>query len=140
MKSKIFVTLQFTLIIIIFKNSGFWGDITENIIMLTGLVIGLWAITTMNLRVNIFPDVRENQKLFTSGPYRYIRHPMYTAVLLTTLAWSLHDLNFVSSALWLLLLIVLLLKLRYEEKLLSAKFKSYESYKTKTKKLIPLIF
>ena len=131
---------QFILIILIAFYAGGFEGVVENIMMISGVSLGLWAVVTMKLRVNIFPDVRNNQQLFTSGPYKYIRHPMYTAVLLVTLAWVLQRIDFVSVGMWLLLLLVLIEKLNYEEKLLLFKFKKYKSYMQKTKRLLPLVY
>lgn len=55
---------------------------------IAGLYLGLWAVLRLrprSVRV-VLPDVPRNAPLVTRGPYRWIRHPMYTAVLLITLA------------------------------------------------------
>jgi protein-S-isoprenylcysteine O-methyltransferase Ste14 len=140
MKSFIFVSIQFLLIGLIGLYSGVFGGVFQNVVMSLGVLLGLWAIATMRLRVNIFPDVQDDQQLFTSGPYKYLRHPMYTAVLLVTLAWVMNWVNVLSLTLWLLLLTNLILKLNYEERLLQAKFKSYKSYMQRTKRLIPFVY
>ena len=94
--STILVSVQFVLIFVIGTYSSIFGNIISNSLMIFGFALGLWAITTMKFKVNIFPDVRNKQKLFVYGPYKYIRHPMYLAVLITTFAWVLNRLNLVS--------------------------------------------
>src|SRR3989337_2375469 len=50
-------------------------------------LLGLWAIGTMGIgNFNVTPDVKQRARLVTSGPYRLIRHPMYTALLAGALA------------------------------------------------------
>jgi protein-S-isoprenylcysteine O-methyltransferase Ste14 len=139
-KSKVFVVVQFLLIATLALYADIWGETAQNILMVIGLIVGLWAIVTMRLKVSILPDVRDSQKLFTNGPYKYIRHPMYTAVLLITFAWVLQRFNIFSVCMWIILVLNLNLKLKFEESLLLRKFKKYSSYMKKTKRLIPFIY
>jgi protein-S-isoprenylcysteine O-methyltransferase Ste14 len=47
------------------------------------IALGVWALAVMRLeQMSILPEVRGNGELVAHGPYRWIRHPMYTAVLL----------------------------------------------------------
>jgi protein-S-isoprenylcysteine O-methyltransferase Ste14 len=136
----ILVSIQFVLIIAIGLYTGIFGSIFTNILMLLGIILGLWAVITMKFNVSALPDVRESQRLFINGPYKYIRHPMYLAVLMTTLAWALNRLNWISVVLWLILFCDLLIKINYEEKKLIKHFPEYGDYKKKVKALIPFIW
>jgi len=108
---------------------------------LAGLVLVTWAVFTIKpQRVNPFPDVRPNAKLMTHGPYRWIRHPMYTGVLLTMLALVLDKLTVERGAIWMILLVNLLMKLNYEETLLTRRFPEYAAYRQRTRKLLPFIY
>ena len=106
-----------------------------------GGAIGVWAFLTMGLRnLRVFPEVPQHGRLIVHGPYRWVRHPMYTSVLLITLAWMVeHPLPF-RVALWVGLVVTLLVKLRYEEQLLLARFPLYEEYRMRTKQLLPFLF
>jgi protein-S-isoprenylcysteine O-methyltransferase Ste14 len=104
-----------------------------------GAALGLWAVAAMRLHLSIFPDVRANQVLCTNGPYRFVRHPMYTAVLLATMAWVLPRPSALPAALWAALALVLWAKIRYEEQLLQAHFPSYAAYMKTTKRLLPFV-
>ena len=65
---------------------------------------------------------------------------MYTSVLVMTLAWMVeHPLPF-RMVLWVGLVMTLLVKLRYEESLLIERFPEYETYRSQTKRLIPLVW
>ena len=139
-KSTIFVTVQFVLIFVIAAGGSIWGGLAQNVLMFGAVLLGLWAIITMRLHVNIFPDVRQKQQLITAGPYRYIRHPMYTAVLLATAAWTTNGPSALTVIAWLLLLVDLHMKLTYEEKLLAKHFPEYGTYIRRTKRLIPFVY
>ena len=105
-----------------------------------GICLGVWALATMTLRnLNVLPDIRPGSTLVTHGPYRYVRHPMYTALLLTTLALILDVFSIERLILWILLFVDLWLKLRYEEQLLVRHFEGYSDYQRRTKRLVPFL-
>jgi len=87
-----------------------------------------------------FPEPRANARLVTRGPYRWVRHPMYTSVLLIALAWVLDQPTFVRALVWLVLLADLLTKLEYEETLLAHRFPEYVAYRKRTQRLIPRVY
>lgn len=108
---------------------------------LLGGGIACWATWTMKLRnLHVFPEVQTGSQLVLEGPYRHIRHPMYLAVLLVSLAWLMESLTWWRGILWLLLVVVLLMKIRLEERLLRDHFPAYAGYQTRTSRLLPGIF
>lgn len=110
------------------------------VLELLSIALGLWAIGTMTLRnLTILPDLRTGSRLVTHGPYRYVRHPMYSAVLLVTLALLLDSFSMVRFIIWCILVADLWIKLNYEEQLLLGHFGEYKDYQRHTKRLIPYI-
>jgi protein-S-isoprenylcysteine O-methyltransferase Ste14 len=104
-----------------------------------GLLLGSWAILSMRFaRLNVFPE--PGKLLITRGPYRFIRHPMYTAVLLVCLGWLSQDFRLISLLIYGLLTSVLIVKVQYEEGLLRDRFPEYAAYSLKTYKLLPWIY
>lgn len=136
------VAVQFACIAVIVA-SGPWIARTPVMLVLeiTGMIPGCWAIVTMFPgRFNIRPDVRPGAGLVTRGPYRLIRHPMYTTVLVVMLALVLDEPHSLRLCAWGILLVDLLLKLGYEEKLLRAAYSEYEAYRRRTWRLLPWIY
>jgi protein-S-isoprenylcysteine O-methyltransferase Ste14 len=79
-------------------------------------------------------------ELVTSGPYKYIRHPIYSGILLAAIGSVLG-----SGEYWLLFIIFagpyFIYSATVEEKLMAKQFPAvYPSYKSKTKMLIPFVF
>lgn len=139
-RSLIIVLIQMVCSIYIVLSGGiFPANILSIIILLIGLALGVWAMLEFKFRFNIFPELLSDSILVTSGPYRFIRHPIYTAVLLITIAYVINNPTSITIILWIILLIVLNIKLRYEEKLLEERFSEYGEYKTKTKTLLPFV-
>jgi len=140
--SIVLVVTQFALIALIMFTGPLWPTHWSFRGMLVlGGVIGLWAFLAMGLgNIRAFPEIPQHGWLVVHGPYRWVRHPMYTSVLVITLAWMVeHPLPF-RMALWLALAMTLWVKLGYEEQLLLAQFPSYEQYRKGTKRLIPFLF
>ncbi|MBU1920357.1 isoprenylcysteine carboxylmethyltransferase family protein, partial [bacterium] len=104
-------------------------------------LLALWAfsINKPHSRL-IFPEPPPDSRLLTTGPYKFIRHPMYSALLLATLVWTINDFSWLRFIVWLILLANACFKLTFEEKLLTARFPDYSEYITKTKRLIPFVF
>jgi len=77
----------------------------------------------------------------TTGPYKWIRNPMYVAVILFYLPIVIKHFKWINSLVFMALLITLLLKIKSEEEFLLERFgKDYFEYKKKTKRFIPFIF
>lgn len=137
-----FVGVQFACIIA-FLVSGPW--IARQAWFLTlellGILLMTWALLTMRVtKVNVFPEVRAGSRLVTNGPYRWIRHPMYTAFLLITLALLCESFSYWRGFWWILLSADLVAKLFAEERSLGEVFDDYEAYRSRTWRLVPWIF
>ncbi len=89
--------------------------------------------------LNIMPELKDNHKLATNGIYKYIRHPMYTSVILLCLGFLLTEITTVNIIAMLILTINLFLKSRLEEKLLEQRFNNYKDYKNNTYRFLPFI-
>ena len=141
-KSFTFVAIQFICLgLIAVTGSLFPSHEFLLMIELLGLGLGIWAAYSMRLgNFNIVPDPLARSKLVTTGPYRLIRHPMYLALLLTTLPLVINEVDLFRIVIWLVLLFNLLLKLNYEENLLVTELVGYEQYIRKSARLIPFLY
>jgi protein-S-isoprenylcysteine O-methyltransferase Ste14 len=100
--------------------------------------LAYWVFT--NLDENISPTVvvREKAYLVTSGPYRWVRHPLYTMGTLAYLGFALLAENWFITILSLLVFVVLALRTPKEEAHLLEKFgDEYRTYMQQTGRYLP---
>lgn len=116
-------------------------SVTGILIEVAGIFLGIHAIYIIKLKnISIAPLVKPNSSLITSGPYRIIRHPMYTAQLLAILPLVVEYFSYIRLSVLFLLLITLLIKIQFEEKQLNLYFPDYKEYSSKTWRMLPFVF
>ncbi len=111
--------------------------------LLAGLSGGLGAWTLWHNRLgnfNVHPEPKTHGQLVITGPYRLIRHPMYTTVLLLAAALALVAGNTWAWLAWVLLFGVLLTKARLEEDWLCEHHPLYASYRQHNKRFVPWLY
>lgn len=132
-----FLMLSVLLLHISYKQVG----IPSIILFVIAFLLGVWAIFTMGPpHVSVIPHVGNKTKLTFKGPYKYVRHPMYSALLIFALAVVLHNPIWQVFGAATVLLFTLILKLKFEERQLLENFATYSAYKQKTKALFPFLF
>ena len=106
-----------------------------------GLVVGVLALRKNTLgNFNIRPDIKEDCTLITDGIYAYIRHPMYTSVLVSTLGLTILYYNVFTLSVYAVLVLNMLIKMFYEESLWKCHSGEYLEYTKNTSRLIPKVF
>jgi protein-S-isoprenylcysteine O-methyltransferase Ste14 len=106
-------------------------------------VFGLWlfyrAHADLGTNWSITLELREHHQLITRGVYRLIRHPMYSALLLYSIAHALVIPNWVAGPSNLIAFSILLtLRVEAEERMMRDEFgDQYAAYAAQTKRLIP---
>lgn len=105
-----------------------------------GMLFGVWAIIAIGIRrVSVLPELKPNAELVVSGPYRLVRHPMYTALLVFTAGLAFSPFAVWKGLAWFVLLRVLIRKSIIEERYLNQRFPDYEEYSRRTKRIIPFL-
>ena len=105
------------------------------------LVLGAWTLAYNRPgNFNIRPEPKKSGRLVTGGPYRFVRNPMYSAVLLFAAAEVVAYRDLWKIACWLALALVLLAKAMLEERGLRALFPGYAAYARRVRRFIPGVF
>jgi len=118
-------------------------DLTQligGVLCVAGLFVTFWARRTLAGNWSSDVTFKQGHELTKTGPYRFVRHPIYTGLLLMCLGSAL-DIGYVRA--WLGLLLVFLgfwIKLKQEETLLLRHFpEAYPAYRKEVKALVPFI-
>ena len=142
MRSFVLVALQLSLIAAIALPFGAadWSALATTLVA-AAIALGLWALTANRPgNFNIRPEPRPGGRLVTSGPYRYVRHPMYLAVLLGMLGFCA---GYATPWRWVALAalaIVLAIKAGVEERSMAARHPDYGGYARGTKRIVPFVW
>jgi protein-S-isoprenylcysteine O-methyltransferase Ste14 len=103
-----------------------------------GTILGVWALSCNRPgNFNIRPTPRTGGRLVQQGPYRWIRHPMYTALIAcgSAAAWAA-----ASTWGWLAvaaLCAVLAIKAMLEERWMLVEHPGYAAYRARTRRFLP---
>ena len=141
-RSKILIAIQF----ICFGYFALFQKIVGSgillILQLAGLVLCLWSIYVMQIgNFNVQPEVKTGARLISAGPYKLIRNPMYTGLLIIFLFGLVSNFTWISLFFFILLCTVFILKIRDEENYLEISFgQRYVEYKRKTFRMIPYVW
>jgi protein-S-isoprenylcysteine O-methyltransferase Ste14 len=101
-------------------------------------LLAYWVFS--NLGTNVSPTVatRKRHQLVTSGPYRWVRHPLYSMGMLSYLSFALLAANWYIALLAIITFIILLLRLPKEEAGLIERFgDEYRDYMLRTGRFLP---
>ncbi len=115
-------------------------DIVADSLVFLGLLVALWARAVLGRNWSGRVTFKRDHELIQRGPYRWVRHPIYSGVLLMVSGTDI-SVNRVSVFLGLALCACAVwVKLRQEEALMTKHFpESYPRYKARTKALIPFV-
>lgn len=105
--------------------------------MVTGIVIIAISILQLNKNLSPFPSPKENSELIITGLYKWIRHPIYSGILLLAFSFALYQNSGFKILISFFMLILFYFKTGYEEKQLSLKFPEYKNYKMNTGRFLP---
>jgi protein-S-isoprenylcysteine O-methyltransferase Ste14 len=106
-----------------------------------GIGLSIWARLVLGENWSSFPSVKQNHRLIMTGPYRLVRHPIYTGLLIALLGSALQY-GLVRSFLAVLTCAVgLYLKVAVEEEFMVQRFgEAYLRYCRKVSALVPYLF
>ena len=105
-----------------------------------GLFIAIWARATLGANWSARVSLKENHELIQRGPYRLVRHPIYSGLLLMIVGTAVLAGQVSGFVALVICLCGFWIKLRQEEALLTKHLPGYAEYMRHTKALVPFIF
>ncbi|HSD96292.1 MAG TPA: isoprenylcysteine carboxylmethyltransferase family protein [Sulfuricaulis sp.] len=109
-------------------------------VTLLGVLLAVWGFASLGKALTPFPKPLADATLCRHGAYRFMRHPMYTSVMLVSLGWALWWLCEVGVLYVLGLAFFFDRKAVHEEIWLREKYKDYADYARRVKKFIPGLY
>jgi protein-S-isoprenylcysteine O-methyltransferase Ste14 len=112
------------------------------VMLLAGIGLRAWSFRTLGQYFTFTVKVPPDQTVVSDGPYRLLRHPSYTGLMLITIGIGLASANWlaltVATAIW---LAMILWRIRIEENaVLDTLGDSYRTYAADHKRLVPLVW
>jgi protein-S-isoprenylcysteine O-methyltransferase Ste14 len=123
----------------------FTSSLVTNIIAVLfavlGVALAIWARVVIGTNWSSSVQIKKDHALVTAAPYAYIRHPIYTAVLMMVIADVLTQGTVGAILGFMVILLSFWIKLRQEEKFMLQQFPDqYPAFMKRTKRLVPLLF
>ncbi len=129
------------------SRMGFFAPVSSGVLAAVGallcwagIALAIWARSCLGRNWSNHPDIKEDHELVTSGPYRFLRHPIYTGMLAALLGTA-----FLAGWFWIMVFIVAALvfirRIQIEEGYMLKLFPAaYPEYKKYTKALVPFLW
>jgi protein-S-isoprenylcysteine O-methyltransferase Ste14 len=135
-----YVVLIFTIGGLVLRQSLFASGLVGIAVQVLSVLLLLWARLTFGRRSFHLAANPTEGGLVTTGPYRFLRHPIYSAFLYFFWAGVLSHISVVNCLLALIATSATAVRIVAEERLLVKRYPEYVAYMARTKRIIPLLF
>jgi protein-S-isoprenylcysteine O-methyltransferase Ste14 len=147
LRDYVFVGIQFLLFAMFLlpitftevKFPIFFTALGGFVCLLGGFIIML-SLLQLNTNLSPFPSPKKSATLVTSGLYKYVRHPIYSGIILLFLGFSVFEASIYKILISCLVWFLFYLKSEYEEQKLTLFYKEYSQYRKKTGRFSPKVF
>ena len=146
LKGNLLVLGQFILIalLILVPNSGLNTGVFSTFLvglslisMFLGFVILALSALALGKSLTAHPMPSKNAVLVTDGLYRFVKHPIYSGLILLSFGLTIAGGFFPHTIFFVALVLLLNYKASFEEKLLASTYAGYAEYSKKTGRFIP---
>ncbi len=142
-----YVTLQALILILAPVEHGFrkihvsqLQQVLGWVLLLAGLAVALASYRSLGKNFRVYAAPRRSGTLVTSGIYGWLRHPMYTGVIILFAGYITLWGSLLSIPFWLAFSALYVIKTVKEEAILASRFPEYEDYRARTWKFIPYVW
>jgi protein-S-isoprenylcysteine O-methyltransferase Ste14 len=122
-------------------NTPVGVQVVGAVVLCLGLAVRVWAVVALGAAFRTTVEVDPGQAVVTRGPYRWVRHPSYTGLLLIVVGFSLAAGNWLSLGAGLLVIPAFVRRIHVEEAELERVLgDTYRHYEAGTARLVPGIW
>ena len=140
-KGRVLVAVQFAaLAVILFwpgKNVSTSQELIGTLIEIVGGVLLILGFIHLKDSLKITPEPKENAQFVNTGIYRYIRHPIYSGLIFFGAGQVISKWTFTILIAFIVLVVDLVAKYRYEDSLLIKVYPGADEYQRKVGALLP---
>ncbi|HTT68600.1 MAG TPA: isoprenylcysteine carboxylmethyltransferase family protein [Gemmatimonadales bacterium] len=109
-------------------------------LMVAGALLFGWGVWALGRAITPLPHPRAGAALVSSGPYAFVRHPIYGGLVLLALGFAAGIQDWLALGFAALLVVLLDVKSRREERWLEERHPTYADYRRRVRKLIPFVY
>ena len=109
------------------------------VVQVLAVILVIWARFTFGMRSLHYAANPTDGGLVTSGPYRFVRHPIYAAILFFVWAGVTSRTTLLDVGLRILVSAVTAVRIVAEERLVTARYPGYVAYAARTRRVIPFL-
>ncbi len=142
-----YVVIQFALCGLVMFGPRPWAfdqtaleSVVGAALFLSGVLLFVTGALRLGANLTAVPYPKDQATLIETGPFQFVRHPMYSGAIFMAFGWALWVHSWLTLGYALLLFGFFAFKSRREEQWLKAKFSGYAAYQKRVRKLIPLVY
>ncbi len=122
-------------------RSFFGYVIIGTVLTVLGLIIAIWARISLGRNWSSYTTYKKEHELITTGPYRFLRHPIYSGMFLMLTGAFLYYGKLIILVIFAIASMIIAWRIVQEEKSMIKLFgKKYTDYMRRTRRLIPWIY
>lgn len=122
-------------------RSFFGYVIAGSVLTVLGLTMALWARIFLGRNWSGYTTYKKEYELITTGPYKFLRHPIYSGMILMLIGTFLYYGTLIVLVIFAIASVTIAWRIGKEEKIMTGLFgKKYIDYMKRTKRLIPWIY
>jgi protein-S-isoprenylcysteine O-methyltransferase Ste14 len=109
----------------------------SDVLLAVGTAWALWSLRVLGRNLSVLAQARA---VVEQGPYRWVRHPLYSGEIVSTLGIAIAMNNLAAFALWMVFCCLQAYRALREEQVLLLALPAYRSYRNRTAALLPGVF
>ena len=110
------------------------------LLMLLGALVAGVGVLNLGRNLSPLPEPKSDTKLVETGLYGWVRHPIYSGLIMGCFGWGLYNHSLLTLLLAVGVFIFFDIKARREERMMAARLAGYRDYMQRVRRFIPYIY